>query len=717
MDSHIVQKADEQNLECLLIAAKGLDELLKLEIQQILGEERQIQLTPGQCRLSVSLKELYQLNLHTRIANRVLLVLASGTIKEAEDIYRVSQEVNWPEQFDVNSAFAVRFNGVNKEIRNTQFGGLKIKDAVVDQFTEITGRRPDVSRQDPDVQIHGRLRRDKLDICIDFSGTSLHQRGYREQAGDAPLKEQVAAAVLMRSGWANNTTECLLDPMCGSGTIVIEAALIASNTPPNLHRFHWGFEHYLGHNKALWNEVKEAAIEAIVTPPAKIYGFDISTTVLDMARENAQASGMARYIEFKQCDALQAQVKESSGFVVSNPPYGERLGEYVGLLPLFDGLGKHFKTHFANWHISLLSSDQQLLKALKLRANKRYAMNNGKLECVVANYFLDEGNLENFEAQNASAAEEFANRLIKNQKRLQKWIKRENIEAYRIYDADLPDYNFAIDVYGDWVIVQEYAAPKSLPEAVAKERLQQALLRIPSILKCATQNVVVKQRARQSGTSQYQKQSNSGKRITVSEYGAKFLINPSDYLDVGLFLDHRTTRQMFAQKCKQKHVLNLFCYTGSVSVQAALRGAKSVTSVDMSRTYINWAKDNFELNNIQGTHVFEQADCLEWLNKRAHSQLPKFDAIFIDPPSFSNSKRMDNTWDVQRDHIALIKDALDCLQSGGFIYFSNNLRKFKLDQSALEELGVSAVDLGAKTLPEDFSRNPKIHHCWELTRK
>lgn len=704
-------------LECLLIAAKGLDELLKLEIQQILGEQRDVQLTPGQCRVRVSLEELYRLNLHTRIANRVLLVLVSANVKNADDIYTSTQQVDWPEQFDVNSAFAVRFNGVNREIRNTQFGGLKVKDAIVDQFTERTGRRPDVSRQDPDVQVHARLRREKIDICIDFSGTSLHQRGYRVETGDAPLKEQVAAAVLMRSGWAENTGSCLLDPMCGSGTIAIEAALIATNTPPNLHRFHWGFEHFLGHDKRIWDKVKEQAIANIVPAKANIYAFDISTILLDMAKQNAAAAGMQDYIVFKQCDALQAQVKENAGYIVSNPPYGERLGEYVGLLPLYDGLGKHLKTHFANWHVSLLSSDQQLIKALKLRASKRYAINNGKLECVLVNYLLDQDNIADFKVQGNLPAEEFANRLLKNQKRLQKWLTRENIEAYRIYDADLPHYNFAIDIYADWVIVQEYAAPKSLPEVVAKERLQQALLRIPTILQCPSQKVVVKQRLKQSGSNQYQKQNSAGKRIIVREYGAKFLINPADYLDVGLFLDHRTTRQMFAHKSKNKHVLNLFCYTGSVSVHAALNGAKSVTSVDMSRTYISWAKDNFELNGIAGSHVFEQADCLEWLSKRAQSHLPKFDAIFIDPPSFSNSKRMDTTWDVQRDHVALLKDAMSCLQADGFIYFSNNLRKFTLDQEALAELGLQALNISRKTLPEDFLRNPKIHHCWEITNQ
>ncbi|MBT1449687.1 bifunctional 23S rRNA (guanine(2069)-N(7))-methyltransferase RlmK/23S rRNA (guanine(2445)-N(2))-methyltransferase RlmL [Glaciecola sp. XM2] len=702
-------------LEVLLIAAKGLDELLKLEIQQILNEPRDVHVTPGQCRLNVSLEEAYKLNLHTRLANRLLLVVASGKVKNADDIYTLTQQVDWPAQFDVNSSFAIRFNGVNREIRNSQFGSLKIKDAIVDQFAEELGRRPDVSRQDPDVQIHGRLRRETLDICIDFSGESLHQRGYRAQTGDAPLKEQVAAAILMRSGWAESRDKCLLDPMCGSATIAIEAALMATNTPPNLNRFHWGFEHYLGHNRTLWSKVKDAAEAAITKPSCHIYAFDISTKLLDIAKENAALANMLEHITFKQCDALQAQVPESEGFIVSNPPYGERLGDYVGLLPLYDGLGKHLKAHFANWRVSLLSSDQQLLKALKLRTHKKYAINNGKLECILANYVLDTDNLAKFDKDHSEVAQEFANRLIKNQKRLQKWIKREQIQAYRIYDADLPHYNFAIDVYGDHVIVQEYAPPKSLPVAVAAERLQQALLRIPKILACDSSRVVVKQRSIQSGPNQYQKQGNTKQRIVVEEYGAKFYINPSDYLDVGLFLDHRTTRQMFAAKSKGKHVLNLFCYTASVSVHAALHGAKSVTSVDMSKTYINWAKDNFALNSLTGMHTFEQQDCLQWIEKRANGNQPKFDAIFIDPPSFSNSKRMDDTWDVQRDHIALIEKALKCLAPDGFIYFSNNLRKFKLDEQSLLDMGVTINNIGPKTIPEDFARNPKIHHCWELS--
>nr|WP_136250043.1 bifunctional 23S rRNA (guanine(2069)-N(7))-methyltransferase RlmK/23S rRNA (guanine(2445)-N(2))-methyltransferase RlmL [Ningiella ruwaisensis] len=740
--------------DIILICAKGLDELLLKEIHSIVGDERPIKLSPGQCSLRASLAEIYALNLHSRLANRVLLVLNSGQIKTAEDMYELAYAIQWHALFDVSRSIAVRFNGTNRLIRNTQFGALKIKDAIVDRFVKQCGQRPDVARQAPDMQIYARLRRDKLDICLDTSGASLHQRGYRIETGDAPLKEQVAAAILMRSGWLDaleQTPEtALLDPMCGAGTIAIEAAMMATKRPPNLFREEWGFEHYLGHNEALWQSLRKSAFAAIRETTAPIYAYDISTKVIDIAIENAKRAGVEGIIQFKQCDVLDAKVDCPPGYIVSNPPYGERLGDYVSLLPLYDSLGRHLKTHFAHWHVSLLSSDEQLLKALKLRFDKKYAINNGKLDCVLMNYILNDKNLEQFDkpgvgAKDASsmanddegqhpadANDEFSNRLKKNKKRLEKWLKRENIQAYRLYDADLPHYNFAIDIYDDWVIMQEYAPPKSLPEKVAQERLQKALLRLPKVLQCDTKKLVLKTRQRQSGNSQYQKRDNSGKRVVVEEYGAKFYINPSDYLDVGLFLDHRTTRQMFAKRVHKKHVLNLFAYTGSVSVHAALHGAASVTSVDMSKTYVNWAKDNFILNGliaksnaynknaseqIQGKHglyVFEQADCLKWLANRANSALPKYDAIFIDPPSFSNSKRMDDTWDVQRDHLSLLENAAKCLNHKGVLFFSNNLRKFKLDEEGVKALGLQAKNISQNTLPEDFKRNPKIHQCWEI---
>jgi 23S rRNA (guanine2445-N2)-methyltransferase / 23S rRNA (guanine2069-N7)-methyltransferase len=261
--------------------------------------------------------------------------------------------------------------------------------------------------------------------------------------------------------------------------------------------------------------------------------------------------------------------------------------------------------------------------------------------------------------------------------------------------------------------VQEYSAPKDVPEHKAKRRVQEVMLALPQVTGINSNKIILKVREQQKGTNQYQKVSQRKETIEVFENGARFQVNLYDYLDTGLFLDHRVTRQLFQQKSKSKDVLNLFAYTGSFSVHAALGGAKSVTTVDMSNTYIDWAKENFKINKLTGAYEFIQADCLTWLKR--HNG--KYDLMFIDPPSFSNSKRMEGTWDVQRDHIALITDALTCLNTGGEILFSNNLRQFKLDEVALKEIGLSIEDISKQTLPEDFQRNPKIHHCWSLIKQ
>jgi 23S rRNA (guanine2445-N2)-methyltransferase / 23S rRNA (guanine2069-N7)-methyltransferase len=700
----------------IVTAAKGLDELLKIELAGLfdipdadIAEFFKVQ--PGQVTFSGELKQAYKACIYSRLANRVLLVLAEGKSVNADDLYALASRVDWPQQFASHATFAVQFVGVNRDINNTQFGALRVKDAIVDSFVEDGQSRPNVQRQQPDVQLHVRLRRETASVCIDLSGRSLHQRGYREETGEAPLKEQLAAAIIMRSGWYGDQQLPLLDPMCGSGTIAIEAAMMAANIPPNIDREKWGFESWFGHSAKTFAAVKEQASQAITVPTSPIYAFDMSTIVLDYARANAHNAGVADYIEFKQCDVLGASVKEPSGYLVSNPPYGERLDDYVGLLPLYQQLGKHLKEAFANWHIALLSSNDKLLQALKLRANKRYKFFNGKLETQLACYHLVEANLNQFDARPSD--DEFSNRLSKNLKRLKNWRKNLKSNAYRIYDADLPNYNFAIDCYDDWVIVQEYAAPKDIPESTTQARLGTALMHIPHILNCDKQKIVLKVREKKTGQTQYEKVEHKGERFKVYELGAEFWINPSDYLDVGLFLDHRKTRELFAKECANKHVLNLFCYTASVSVHAAKGGAKSVTSVDMSNTYIQWAKDNFALNKLQGAFEFIQADCISWLSQTNTAQ--KFDLMFIDPPSFSNSKRMEDTWDVQRDHVKLLGDAKKQLAPGGKIYFSNNLRSFKLNDEAVAALGFSIENIGPKTIDEDFKRNPKIHHCWILS--
>jgi 23S rRNA (guanine2445-N2)-methyltransferase / 23S rRNA (guanine2069-N7)-methyltransferase len=701
----------QNTFEFLITTSKGLDGLLLDEIAEICPDIV-LKSKPGQVLFSGALADAYKVCIWSRLANRVLVKLAEGEVNTAADVYKITDQANWPTHFGVDDTFMVDFTGTNQSINNTQFGGLRVKDAIVDQFSTFFDVRPSVSKVSPDIRIQARMWRSMLGVYIDLTGQSLHQRHYRSKTGIAPVKEHLACAMLIRSAWTRNMQSPLIDPMCGSGTIAIEAAMMATNVAPGLKRDTWGFDAWKQHDKACWDNLIEDAEEARQTHNGVIWANDIESSIISVARENAVTAGVADLIKFSQQDACSLPSKDLlGGYIVSNPPYGERLSETTQLIPIFQKWGSWLKQEFKTWHLSLLTSDRDLLRQMKLAAKKDYKLMNGKLECLLVNYELDEKNCQ--VRENKTLNNDFSNRLTKNLVKTTKWLKNQNTNCYRIYDADLPEYNVAVDRYAGYLVVQEYSAPKDVPEHKAKRRVQEVMLALPQVTGINSNKIILKVREQQKGTNQYQKVSQRKETIEVFENGARFQVNLYDYLDTGLFLDHRVTRQLFQQKSKSKDVLNLFAYTGSFSVHAALGGAKSVTTVDMSNTYIDWAKENFKINKLTGAYEFIQADCLTWLKR--HNG--KYDLMFIDPPSFSNSKRMEGTWDVQRDHIALITDALTCLNTGGEILFSNNLRQFKLDEVALKEIGLSIEDISKQTLPEDFQRNPKIHHCWSLIKQ
>ena len=357
-----------------------------------------------------------------------------------------------------------------------------------------------------------------------------------------------------------------------------------------------------------------------------------------------------------------------------------------------------------------------MLSALKLKADKQLKLFNGAIECGFNIYTLYENStrreVKPQDTDLSNVAPDFSNRIKKNLKQLVKWAKKEKIDCYRIYDADIPEYNVAVDRYVDYLVVQEYAAPALIPESVTRRRISDILLALPALTGVDSDNIVVKTRTKQKGTNQYQKIKQEKVELIAHEYGARFKLNLSGYLDTGLFLDHRLTRKLVGEKSKNKSVLNLFAYTGSASVHAALGGAKSVTTVDMSNTYLNWAKDNFALNGLIGRkYHFEQANCLEWIKEQSN----QFDLIFIDPPTFSNSKRMEDAFDVQRDHADMLINLAKLMVEGGEIIFSNNKRKFKIDKALLEKAGLKVQNLDAKLLPFDYKRNPQIHNVWSVT--
>lgn len=706
-------------LEFWALTSKGVEELLADEIRRYQGEI--IKLGMGVVRFKAELKDAYQLCLWSRLATRILRLEQSIEIDANSDLYQVAMRINWPSLMRMEQSFAVECVGKHPTIDNTQFGGMRVKDAIVDQFRERYDARPNVDRIDPDVRFQVRLERQHFHFFQDFSGPSLHQRGYRKEQGEAPLKEHLAAALLIRSGW--KADQPLYDPFCGSGTLLIEAVLMARQLAPGLKREKFAFESWGDHQPELWQQLRAEALGArkAIAEGVTFVGSDTDERTLQKARQNAARAGVADFIEFITLDAthIQSAVCEGKGVIITNPPYGERLGDLPQLIPVYAEFSLGLKKHYQGWRLAIITSSPDLLRALKLSKAKSYKFTNGPLDCEFTMFDLTEQQVQvNANSQTAALfyaeSESFGNRLKKNVKQLEKWAKRENISCYRMYDADIPEYNVAVDWYDGEVVIHEYAAPANVDEQIAQKRLFDVVNLVPKVLGITSDKLVLKVREKQKGKEQYQALAKAGQYKEVTEYGAKFLVNLRDYLDTGLFLDHRVTRLAIQQQAKGKKVLNLFAYTGTASVHAALGGALSVTTVDMSNTYLGWAKRNFLINGLDGkAYQFVQDNCLDWL-KGCKNQ---FDLIFVDPPTFSNSKRMEDTWDVQRDHVKLLTMVGRCLAPNGKVIFSNNKRRFKIDKAALEEAGWSIKDISAQSLPEDFKRNPNIHVCFELFKR
>ena len=707
--------------------ARGFEELLKSELTELGAQDAKV--AQGGVHYWADDETLYRTLLWSRLSSRILLPIVQAKVFSDLDLYSAVVGVNWLDYFDEKVHFFVDFNGTNQEVRHTQFGAMRVKDGIVDYFERHGRARPNVDKEQPDIRIHAYLNRDDVVLSLDLSGDALHMRGYREDTGKAPLRETLAAAIVLRSGWQKGTP--LVDPMCGSGTLLIEAAQMEAQIAPQLYRLHWGFDFWQGHNQAAWEKVKEEALALAEAEKQRenaphFYGFDLDHRVLQKAKQNAKNAGVAHLMQWQQGDvaAIKNPSPNLAGTVICNPPYGERLGTTPALIALYSVFGQRLKQQFAGWNASIFSGEPSLLDCLRLRSHRQFKAKNGPLDCVQKNYQIaertEQSAVENaleFDRTSSVSSEvavDFANRLQKNIKKIEKWAKQQGLDAYRLYDADLPEYNLAVDRYADHIVVQEYVAPKNIDENKARQRLLDAVNATLQVTGIETNKLILKVRQKQKGTNQYEKLANKGEYFYVNEYGAKLWVNLTDYLDTGLFLDHRLTRKMLGEMAQGKDFLNLFAYTGSATVHAALGKAKSTTTVDMSNTYLNWAEQNLLLNDIEGKqHKLIQADCLQWLEQCDR----QFDLIFVDPPTFSNSKRMEDSWDVQRDHIKLMTNLKRILRPNGTIVFSNNKRGFKMDFAKLEELGLSAVEISHKTLPLDFERNKQIHNCWLVTLK
>ncbi len=702
---------------------KGMEPLVADELHALGITETK--LTRAGVIFQGNLDDAYRACLWSRIANRILLPLATFAAPDPDSLYQGIQSIDWNEHFSTDHTFAIECTLLNSHLQHTHYAALKTKDAIVDQFRQRYGNRPSIALQRPDIPLYLHVQYDNATIYLDLSGESLHKRGYREIGVQAPLKENLAAAILKRADWTNIAAQggTLLDPMCGSGTLPIEAALMAADIAPGLLRSYFGFFQWQQHDNKLWNqlinEAQQRKIAGLNHLP-QIIGYDADARAINIASYNVQLAGLQGKIHIERCALAQLSPPKPTGLIVVNPPYGERLGNTEELKHLYHLFGETLKKDFYDWQVAVLAGNSELGKEISIRAKKMYTLYNGALECKLLRFDITEKWFMRFDktakttSQSApkiprtDSGQMFANRLQKNLQKIKKWATEEQISCYRLYDADLPEYALAIDCYEQWVHVQEYAPPKTIDPIKAQTRLQEGLQVISEILAIPETQLFLKTRKPQKGKSQYEKQDDSQKFYEVKEGKAIFLVNFTDYLDTGLFLDHRITRQQIGNLAKGRHFLNLFAYTGTATVYAALGGATRTTTIDMSRTYLEWARRNLARNGFSDhRHEFIQADCLTWLQADKN----RYDLIFLDPPTFSNSKRMQDNLDVQRDHVTLIQAALQRLTRHGILIFSTNYQKFSLDNT----ISAQITDWNQLTLPKDFSRTPKIHQCWKIT--
>ena len=767
-------------MRLFIACPKGFEHLVEAEIQALSENQASCQYADlsignGGVELEAELAFVYHFSLATRVSTRLLRLIADEPCGDREELYRAARSVPWLQHLAAESiehlAISVDFSGRSDEIRHSQFGAQVVKDGLVDQLRDHIDARPIIDTKDPDLRIAARLHKGRVTLAIDLSGRSLHQRGYRLQTGDAPLKENLAAAMLKRAKAGD--AEQLADPMCGSGTFCIEFALLKLGASPRLKRREYGFLHWKQHDDELWRSIQDGYQQhfeiARLAQSKKANallaaGFDEDALAIAAAKTNAESVGLSEFLSFKQTTIEQharpSELDDERGLVITNPPYGERLGERAHLPSLYQSLSAMLKDHYAGWRGAVLAGDKGLADSLRMGSAKRYRFRNGPLENTLVVFEIKGQGSARLKPVHAllrdveltEAAEGLLNRLKKNLAKRNKWLKRgtgeQPIAAYRLYDADLPEYASAVDVYNDregllHIHLQEYAAPKSVDPGKAKRRLADTQIALAKLFELDAEGetrLVIKARERQKGADQYQRTGDDERRFVVKEGRAAFYVDLGARLDTGLFLDHRPLRLKIASdfhKTRDRRFLNLFCYTASATVHAALGGAASSVSVDTSNTYLGWARDNFRLNAMNPyQHILERQDVWAYLEKCREG----FDVIMLDPPTFSNNRSEQRVFDVQQDHAQYVRRCIDLLKPGGKLYFSCNRRKFRLDAELVaryksEKSGtaididrdidnesgasqaVTMTEITSETIDLDFKRPSPIHRAWCFERK
>ena len=739
-------------MEFVATCPKGFERLLADELAR-LGVP-QVRPLAGQVSFGGSLADAYRACLWSRLASRVLLVLARVGAGDADELYEGVSGVDWESHLAPGATLVVDAHGTNARLRNTQFVALRTKDAIVDRLVSVRGARPMVDTARADVTVSVRLSSQRATLAIDLAGEPLFRRGYASRADGrlASLRPDYAAALLAAGGWDDlvRSADARLAALWpGQGSILVEAASTALDRAPGLLRPRWGFAGWAGHDADAWRDLLAEADERAAAGegrPCSLVACDDRPGAAAACRQALRGAGIGADV----ATCSPADVPADAALLACDLSWvgeGELAVEATALSELSAAAGRRLValSRDAAPDAALRSEPASVVEVIVGRdpATIRAYAPSDEVGPAASVGLPDGGRASVLVA----SSEQFARRLAKVARLRARWARREDVTCYRVYDADLPDYAVAIELYegsetpGRWLTVSEYAAPRGVDPELARRRLLDVLTIAPRVLGVAPSDVSLRVRTRARGGSQYAGEGSAGAGVPreqrsprrgdrprlpegahlVDEGGLTFEVNFSQRLDCGIFLDHRETRSRIREMMKQtkgsKRFLNLFAYTGTATVYAADGGARHTTTVDLSRPSLEWARRNMARNGFAGPeHEFVQADVLEWVTEQRHTR-NRWDLVFCDVPTFSNSARMrKSSFDVQRDHAELIIGVSRLLVRGGRAIFSCNLRTFRPDEDKLARAGVRLTDISDETIPEDFSRNRRIHRAYLVER-
>jgi len=702
-------------MQLVATAAFGLEAIVVRELQQ-LGYQPHVT-RPGRIEFAGDFSAICRANLWLRSADRVLVQLAKFEAMDFDALFDATRNVPWEAWIAQDAAIPVRGRSRKSQLTSVPACQRTVKKAIVDRLQSVANGA-ELPETGPPVPVEIALLEDEATLSIDTTGDGLHRRGYRSLVGEAQIRETLAAALVQLTFWKPGRP--FLDPFCGTGTIVIEAAMLGRNLAPGRRRT-FAAESWINSPEADWKRACEEA-DDLVRPALqpRLLGTDINAEALQLARYHAEQAGVVDDVHFQQCEFSKTTSTRSFGCLVTNPPYGIRLGEQAEVEAIYQSMPEVLR-RLKTWSHYILSARGDTEQLVGQQADRRRKLFNGQIACTYyqfhgpdpADHAATKPAFGGLRTESVRQAEDFANRLRKRARHLRRWPTKRGITCFRLYDRDVPDVPLAVDRYEEALHIAEYERPHERSAAEHSDWLDHMVRTAAQALEIQPENVFVKRRERQRGDAQYERMHHANNTRVIQEGGLKFQVNLSDYLDTGLFLDHRTTRQMVRDAAQGTRFLNLFAYTGSFSVYAAAGGAKTTTSVDLSTTYLDWAEENLRLNgfSIGSQHRLMRRDAFEFFNALGEDE--QFDLVVVDPPTFSNSKRLEQDWDVQRDHGALLARVLKHTSPGGVVFFSTNSRRFKWDEAALQ--GVEVREISRQTVPEDF-RNQRIHRCWRLVK-